>query len=191
LRNDEAVLRVIDAFTELNIPYMIVGALSSNYYGIERSTRDADFVVEMDEAGIETLAEQLGDQFVLDPQMTFEGVTGQRRYTMAVRDSVFSIEFFLLGDDSHARERFARRVKLQYLDRDVYVPTAEDVVVTKVRWLTLLNRLKDEDDLRNVIAVQGSSLDWEYIERWATAHGSRNRLEQVRADVPEIELGDA
>lgn len=41
----EATAAVIDALEELRIPYMLVGAFSSNAYSIARSTKDADFVV--------------------------------------------------------------------------------------------------------------------------------------------------
>ena len=49
---DEAVVAVLDALETVGIPYMIVGSLASNFHGIPRSTRDADFVVEL---GVETL----------------------------------------------------------------------------------------------------------------------------------------
>ena len=61
------------------------------------------------------------------------------------------------------------------------MPTAEDVVVMKMRWALSLNRPKDADDARGVIAVQGERLDWDYIRRWCDDHGTRELLEQVRA----------
>ena len=41
----QAAARLVDAFEAGNISSMIVGALSSNFYGIVRSTYDADTVV--------------------------------------------------------------------------------------------------------------------------------------------------
>jgi len=40
----ETVIAVSKALNSMNIPYMLVGSLSSSAYGIERSTKDADFV---------------------------------------------------------------------------------------------------------------------------------------------------
>jgi hypothetical protein len=60
--------------------------------------------------------------------------------------------------------------------------TAEDMIVQKVRW----NRDKDRDDARNILAVQGSALDFPYIERWCDAHGTRERLEELRRSIPPI-----
>jgi hypothetical protein len=42
--------RVIDALNQLGIPFMLVASFSSNLYGIPRSTKDADFVIQLDPA---------------------------------------------------------------------------------------------------------------------------------------------
>ena len=54
------------------------------------------------------------------------------------------------------------------------------VVVAKLRWALSLNRPKDAEDTRGVIAVQGERLDWNYIRRWCDAHGTRELLDKVR-----------
>lgn len=40
----DLVLRMIDALDALEVPYMLVGSYSSNFYGQPRMTKDADFV---------------------------------------------------------------------------------------------------------------------------------------------------
>ena len=77
----------------------------------------------------------------------------------------------------HDQERFRRRVPVPYMDRQVILPTAEDVVITKLNWLKLLGRIKDREDVRNVVAVQADDVDWPYIHRWCDAHGTRQLLE--------------
>ena len=37
----EATVAVIDALQALDVPYILVGSLASNLYGIPRSTKDA------------------------------------------------------------------------------------------------------------------------------------------------------
>jgi hypothetical protein len=56
----------------------------------------------------------------------------------------------------------------------------------KLRWFHALNRAKDYDDARNVVAIQGDRLDWNYITRWCDARGTRDLLEQMRASIPPI-----
>jgi hypothetical protein len=179
---EEATTAVIDALNTLAIPYMLVGSLSSSYYGIARSTQDADFVVQLGAGTLSALTARLGPRFRLDPQMSFETVTATRRYILSVVENPFKIELFLLSDDPHDQERFVRRRRQPALSRDVYLPAAEDVIVTKLRWSHYGRRTKDIDDVRNVIAVQADRIDWAYVTAWCDRHGTRELLDRIRQE---------
>lgn len=180
----EAVAQVIAALKAGGLSHLVTGALASNYYGIERSTKDADIVLESAPGDFAAFARTRGPELELDAQITFETITGSLRHIICLRGTAFKIELFLLGSDPHQQERFRRRreVRLASIGTQTWLPTAEDVVVQKVRW----GRLKDRDDAQNVIAVQRGNLDWPYIERWCDAHGTRARLEEIRASIPPI-----
>jgi hypothetical protein len=180
VNSDEATVAVIDALAALRIPYMVVGSFSSNVYGIPRSTQDADFVVQLERGALARLIERLGPAFRLDPQMSSESVTATRRHVLHLEDIPFSIELFLLSEDAHDQMRFARRRQVRASDRDVFVPTAEDVIITKLRWSRAARRTKDFDDARNVIAVQGDQIDWTYVTGWCDRHETRGLLEEIR-----------
>ena len=180
MNSDEATAAVIDALGVLRIPYMVVGSFSSNYYGTPRATHDVDFVVQLDSGSLRSLVNHLGPSFRLDPQMSFETVTATRRYVLHVVDSPFSIELFLLSDDAHDVERFARRRLERIADRSVFIPTAEDVIIIKLRWSHSAHRLKDIDDVQNVIAAQVDRIDWDYVNSWCDRHGTRELLKSVR-----------
>ena len=186
MKIEEAFLAVVDALEELAVPYMLVGSVSSSYYGIARSTKDADFVIELGSQSISTIGSLLGQHFRLDPQMGFETVTMSRRYVADVVGTPFKIEFFLLRDDPHDQERFRRRRHVTLLDRQIWLPTAEDVIITKLRWGLLGARSKDRDDVRNVIAVQGDRIDWDYVHKWCDQHGTRALLDEIRQSIPPI-----
>jgi hypothetical protein len=184
VNSDEVALAVIDALDELQIPYMVVGSLSSNYYGIPRATHDADFVVQVEPGTIAAIVHRLGPPFALDRQITFETVTAPTRYIVRIADDPFTAELFLLSEDLHDQERFARRRRERILDRDADLPTAEDVIVTKLRWSHSGRRSKDIDDVENVIAVQGDCIDWAYVTSWCDRHGTRELLDRVRQAHP-------
>jgi hypothetical protein len=180
----EATLAVIDALEDLRIPYMLVGSLSSSFYGIPRSTQDADFVVQFGQRSIGEIVDRLGAAFALDPQMAFEAFTMSSRHLLKVKGTPFRIELFRLSEDPFDQERFQRRRRVPYSGREVTLPTAEDVIVMKLRWAIQGRREKDREDARDVIAVQGNALDWPYIERWTDTHGSRQLLEEIRRSLP-------
>ena len=183
MSGNDATLAVIDALLALGIPYMLVGSYASNSYGIERSTLDADFVVELGDASLAELFGRLRPEIRFDPQMGFETVTMTRKHVAVVEGSEFLIELFQLGDDPHDRERFRRRREVQSSGRAMFLLSLEDVIVTKLRWA----RSKDKDDVRDVIAVQGeTAIDWEYVHGWTDQHGTTALLDEIRRSIPPI-----
>ncbi len=185
----DTVRAIIEAIKEAQVPYMLVGSFSTNAFGVERSTRDLDVVVELGEQLILSVARHLPPGIRLDPQLRFETVTMTRKYEATLDDFAFAVEFFLLSDDPHDQERFRRRVQSQTPEGQIVtLPTPEDVIITKLRWAFLAGRSKDRDDARDVIAVQDieGQLDWDYIHSWCDRHGTRALLDEVRASIPPI-----
>lgn len=186
MTSDEAVVAVLDALEAVGIPYMIVGSLASNFHGIPRSTRDADFVVEPLPGSLQRLAETLPRDLRLQAQGSFETVTGTTRYVIDLAGSPFVCELFVRSDDAHDRERFTRRLRVRVLDRVAYVASAEDMVVTKLRWASEAQRSKDREDIRNILAVRGSELDWPYLRGWSSVHGTEALLDEIRGSIPPL-----
>ena len=170
---------VVRALELAGVQYMVVGSLSSNLYGIPRSTKDADFVVQFDNTPIREATRYLGPSYVFDDQMSFETATKTYRWKLWHPASAFMIELFLISDDPHDREQFSRRKSVRYDGHDVFVATAEDVVITKLRWSRPGKRAKDIDDVRSVITVSGAKLDWPYTRRWCAAHQTESLLNDV------------
>lgn len=184
----DAVGIVVSAIESLSIEYMLVGSLSSNAYGIPRSTKDADIEVALGEDDFERIVAKIGDDFEVDRQQQFELLTNSTKNVVIHSPTKFEIELFRLSNDDHHQERFSRRIrrKIGELGTEAWIPTAEDVVIQKLRWA----RRKDLDDVEGVIAVSGSQIDWDYCFRWADKHGTRDLLDQIVNELPDFEIDD-
>jgi hypothetical protein len=164
---------------------MIVGSLATNFHGVPRSTRDADFVIQLPPGALQAFRAQLPSALRLDPQSRFEGITGTTRHLVEADGTAFTVELFELTDDPHDLARFERRQQVRVFERAAFVATAEDTIITKLRWARQggQGRAKDVADARNVIAVQGDSLDWDYVENWCRQHGTLDTLQDLRRSV--------
>jgi hypothetical protein len=178
----ELVERVVRALDHVGIPYMVVGSFSSNVYGIPRSTKDADLVVQLRGDQVTGLGTQLTAEFEFDPQMTFETVTSTMKYLLRHRASPFTVELFELSGDPHDQARFARRSKVPFGSGQAFLPRPEDVVITKLRWSKQGQRSKDVDDVRDVLSVQHSKIDLEYVRSWCDQHGTRELFDRLFAE---------
>lgn len=185
MTNDEATIAVIDALETAGLLYMVVGSFSSNAYGVTRATKDADLVVVAKAGELRAALRSLGSRFHVDQQLSFESVTGTTRCIVEIPDLPFSEELFRLSNDPHDQCRFSRRrvVRHPQFKRDVVIPTPEDVVITKLRWACIAGRSKDRDDVRDILAVMGDALDWEYINLWTQHHNTSELLREIRASL--------
>lgn len=179
---EDVTLRVIDALNLSGHPYMLVGSFSTNAYGIPRSTKDADFVMQLQGDLNSAFYEKLGSDFKMDPQVKFETNTGTFKQEMQFAGTPFKVELFRLSDDPFDQQRFQRRVRINLFGRETFIPQAEDVVIMKVRWF----REKDRTDIKNVLTVQRGKLDLDYIKGWCREHGTLGRFEEIFRTVPEI-----
>lgn len=183
----EALLKLVACFDAAGVPYMIVGSYSSNFYGIPRMTKDADLVVHLDGRGWQSLPSLLPEGIEMEEQMGFEMVTATQRGLLRVRDSLFQIELFRLSDDAHDRSRFERRVRQPiFPGMEVSLPTAEDVIIQKLRWCRGAKRHKDFADTVAVLQVQRKSLDWTYIHHWCALHDTLDVLAEAKAEAAVV-----
>ncbi len=185
---EDLALLVIRACEAEGIDHMITGALATNVYGIPRSTKDVDIVLSMSGPDpILRVAKRLTPEVEFDPQVQFDTLTWGKRLIGIVREGPpMKVELFELFDDPFVISQFDRRTRLfsQQLEYATWLPTAEDVIVQKLRW----GRSKDLDDARDVLAVQGpESLDMDYIEKWCAEHGTTERLHKALAEIPPLD----
>ncbi len=183
MTSNDVVVRVVEALERQGISYMLVGSYSSNAYGIARSTQDADFVLQADDRPMTPLFAALSPLLRFDPQMRLETVTMTSRWVGQDERTGFKVELFLVTGDPHDAERFARRHRQPFLGTTAFLPTAEDVVVQKLRWFHRGRRPKDRQDVVDVLSVQLGRLDLAYVRNWCDRHGSRGLLDQLLADV--------
>ncbi len=176
----EALLEVLEALQALDVPYMLVGSFSSNYYSYPRASNDADIVLQYSAGVLGRIRQRLDDNYLLDRQSSFETITGSVRNVLTFKPTKFDIELFRLSDDGHHQQRFSRRraVEVPVLGASAVLPSPEDVIIQKLRW----QREKDIDDARKVMQVQFARLDWDYIRRWTDEHSTTDLLHRLRAE---------
>ena len=110
---NDVMLQVTDALDRAGVPYMLVGAFSSNYHGIPRSTEDVDIVVELNGPLTGEFGRLLGEGFEEEKQLSFETNTGTQRQEFRVNGTFFKIELFRLSDDAFDQQRFQRRREVE------------------------------------------------------------------------------
>jgi hypothetical protein len=177
----ELAFQISDALAEAGAAYLLDNPFSSSFYGRPGSTMSADVTFDLSSIPLSGILEGLGRDFRVEPSESFDGVKFASRHVVHHLPSSFKINVLPLSDDPHDQERFRRRQQVDFEGRRAWLPTAEDVVVTKLRWSRGGRRAKDMEDVDKILAVRGASLDHAYIRQWADRHGTRELFDRMLA----------
>jgi hypothetical protein len=176
-----AAAAIAEALDSAGFEYAIGGALALAHWGVPRATVDVDVGVSAEPLQLPHLFEVLkGAGCELDVERAAEaamhGDFGCR--LLGVRVDVF------LPIIPLARQVVERRVRVPFGERQAWIVSAEDAALLKL----LFGRTKDYADLERLFAVQGSALDFVYIDRWVVnlfpaGDQRRVRYEELKAHV--------
>jgi hypothetical protein len=165
-------LLVIDVLEQLNIPYVVVGSLASTQHGTTRSTLDSDLVVRLNTAQVPLLMSRLQDAFYADENMALNAIRTKSSFNLIHLESMFKVDIFIAKDEVFDRNQIERRVPRSVakdLDREIYILSAEDTILAKLRWYRKGGEQSERQwrDVVSVVKVQGERLDFEYLNNMA------------------------
>ena len=182
--------QIATALDQLGIPYVLVGSFASSIHGMYRATADIDILADIKTEQVRPLFEALRDSFYVDEQVMREAVTKRRSFNAIHYDSIFKVDFFVAKPDDFTIVQLDRR-QLRKIspDRDeaVYVATAEDTILAKLRWYQAGNETSNNqwNDILGILGTSKYTLDLDYLRLWAEKLGLTDLLEKAVGDAQE------
>ena len=103
-------------------------------------------------------------------------------------ESVFKVDVFVASRDEFAEEQLNRRL-LRRLSADqsneVYVATAEDTILAKLRWYRMGDESSNNQwkDILGILGLLGNELDKDYLGAWSERLGISYLLQRAMDEV--------
>ncbi len=163
----EFVDRLVRRLQAAGIPFMVVGSLGSSLYGQPRATQDADLVVDPTPEQLECFLQVLGDDYYVSPEAARDAFRRRSMFNIIDFASGYKADLILLKDRPFDREQFRRRRMDDWLGSPLPFASPEDVILAKLEWDRITPSERQLQDVLNVLRVQGSRLDLDYLRRWA------------------------
>ena len=173
----DLVVKLLQALDALEVPYAIGGSFASSAWGQPRQTRDLDVGVLVSLEQVRKLADAVEVEFLFSRSEMEDAATGStefRSFQLLHLSELFKIDVFPLDDTSYTEQLLARRRPYRLgPGYDAQFVSPEDIVITKLRWYELGNRVSDRqwNDIVQVLETQWESFDFQYAARWCEHFG--------------------
>jgi hypothetical protein len=155
---------ILKFFHTQNIPYMLSGSVAMSIYTLPRSTRDFDFIVNLQLNNIQTLLQAFKEGYYCEEDTVKEAVKHRGMFNIIDHASGFKADFIILKNDPFRQAEFERRRKVDFFDTSVFVVSAEDLLLSKLIWIQQIQSTLQMEDVKNLALIE--NLDWSYIYTW-------------------------
>ena len=161
--------------------YALIGALARNAWARPRATTDADFAVSVGADQVDRLRAALAALGLLVRKELPDRAGGPVPELLLLvdgRDPTLRLDL-LVAHTPFEASVLARRVRTTVAGVELFVATAEDLLVYKL----VAGRPRDLADVEEVARTRadlGAEVDWAYVERWADAFGVAGRVAALR-----------
>ena len=182
--------QVTTALDQQGIAYVLVGSFASSIHGMYRSTADIDILADIKAEQVGPLFRTLQNSFYLDEHVMADAVAHGRSFNAIHFDSVFKVDIFVSKSDDFAVAQLSRR-ELRKISSEsaeaVWVATAEDTILAKLRWYRAGHETSDTQ-WKDVLGILGTShdiLDLKYLRSWSERLDIMDLLEKALGEIQE------
>jgi hypothetical protein len=189
LNEAEIIALVAKRFEELKIPYYIGGAVASIIHGEERFTKDADIIIRILPVHIKKFVQAFETDFVVSADAVQDALARRYAFNIIHVETAFKIDLYPITDEDEMEiTAFARRQLVDIGAGEIWMATAEDVVLAKLRWFRKGGEVSEKQwrDVLGVLKVQGNNLDFAYLGQMAARFGLANLLARAREDAGSV-----
>lgn len=156
------------ALEAAGVEYAVVGSVASSFHGEPRGTQDIDIVARILLCDVANLARQFPEEdFYFDRDMVLDSIRSRQPFNIIDLRTMWKADI-ILPSEPYASEQLARRQRVQLAGVTVYVATAEDTVISKMRWSKLAESDRQLSDVAGILRVRGTALDRALISALVT-----------------------
>ena len=179
--------RIIDALQNADIPYMLTGSLSSSFHGNPRATNDIDIVISPTQQQLDNLLKSLGNNYYISAEAAKNALAQKAMFNIIDNETGYKADLIIRKDRPFSIKEFDRKNLLRIMGMQVWVVSAEDIILTKIEWSKGRQDSRQFDDALHVAAVQLPSLDRQYLNKWAKELNITDELNSLLTNAEKLQ----
>lgn len=143
---------------------MLSGSMAMAAYAGPRYTRDFDFIVHLKTSDALLLADYFKEGYYYDEGSMIDAIKHKTMFNIIDHKSNYKTDFIILRDDEFEKIKFERRKIIQFLDFNIYVISAEDLLLSKLVWIQQIQSAIQSEDIKQLSEL--GEMEWSYVWRW-------------------------
>jgi len=165
--DEKTLLRLVTTrFEEIDIAYMVTGAVAVSYYGVPRATHDIDLVVAVSSREAEKVSGRFHNDFYVSDIL--EAIRHRQMFNLIDQTSQIKVDCWVLdAEDAYHRVAFERRQRVPLWEKNVQMISKEDLILSKLLWYKESQSDVHLNDIKGILRVQAASINNPYIAEWA------------------------
>jgi len=175
----EFLKSVVENLQHAGIDYVICGSIAASFYGVERSTQDADIIIDLTEEQLTNFLKLLGDDYYVNGDAVLEALKQRTMFNIIDVENAWKADLIIRKKTDFYAEEFHRKRKEKLLGKDLYILSPEDVILSKLDWAKNSRSEQQFRDALGVAMVQWERLDKDYLHKWAKELQVENTLKQL------------
>ncbi len=150
------------------IPYMITGGSAVGFWGHIRTTMDIDIVIQIYGKQINTFLQDIEKEAYVDIEEAKRSILNRSMFNIILNNTCFKVDIIPLDDkNEYELEKFKRRIKIEFHNRDIFVTSPEDLIISKLLWGKSAGGSERQlRDSESIYKLNCGTLDLNYIKKW-------------------------
>lgn len=144
-----------------SIRYMVSGSVAMNFYAQPRMTRDIDIIVDLQRKDADRPINLFRQDFYIDGDAVRSAIRRQGIFNVIHLDRIVKVDFIVRQESAYRRREFERRRRAEIEGVELWLVSAEDLVLSKVIWARDSRSEVQLNDARNLLESV-ADLDLQY-----------------------------
>lgn len=181
----EFLKSVVENLQQAGIDYVICGSIAASFYGVERSTQDADIIINPTEEQLTNFLKLLVAAYYVSSDAALEALKRNTMFNIIDVENAWKADLIIRKKTDFHIEEFHRKRKEKLLGKDLYILSPEDTILSKLEWAKNSRSEQQFRDALGVATVQYESLDRDYLYKWAKELKVESSLERLLKQAKE------
>ncbi len=186
LSQKDFLTRVVGKLQQAGIDYVICGSMAASFYGVERSTQDADIIINPTEEQLTNFFKLLADAYYISNEAALEALRQRTMFNIIDLENAWKADLIIRKQTPFSAEEFRRKRKENLLGKDLYILSPEDTVLSKLVWAKQSRSELQLHDVMKILDVRAGQLDMKYLNKWAKVLNVEDDLNKCLSQIEDF-----